>query len=75
MTRMRGGASKDLGRRAFGTAGGLETSREAFERFGEVIDQEEEVLRKPFIPLASRLWKPRAGRIYNFPVRTVVEGK
>ena len=75
MTRMRGGASKDLGRRAFGTAGEWEAPREAFERFGEVIDLEEEVLRKPVVPLASRLWKPRAGRIYNFPVRTVVEGK
>ena len=75
MIRKGGSASKDLGRRAFGTAGGWETSREAPERFGEVIDPEEEILRKPVVPLASRAWKPRAGCIYNFPVRTVVEEK
>jgi hypothetical protein len=75
MTRMRGSASKDLGRRAFGTAGGWETSREAPERFGEVLGLEEEILRKPVVPPASRVWKPRAGRIYNFPVRRIVEEK
>ncbi|MDO8739133.1 MAG: hypothetical protein Q7J17_09215 [Candidatus Deferrimicrobium sp.] len=37
---------------------------EAPERFGEVI----------VLPV-SRAWKPRAGRIYNFPVRRVVEEK
>lgn len=75
MTRMRGGASKDLGRRAFGTTGGWETPREAPERFGEVIDLVEEIPRKPAVPRVPRAWKPRAGRIYNFPVRTVVEEK
>ena len=75
MTGMQGSASKDLGRRAFGTAGGWETSREAPERVGEVIDLEEEILRKPVVPLASQAWKPRAGRIYNFPVRRVFEEK
>ncbi len=75
MTRMRGSMSKDLGRRAFGTAGGRETLREAPQRSGEVIDLEEEILRKPAIPPASRTWKPRAGRIYNFPVRTALEEK
>ena len=75
MIRTRGSTSKDLGRRAFGTAGGWKTPDEAPERSGEVIDLAEEILRKPVVPLASRLWKPRAGRIYNFPVRTVVEGK
>jgi hypothetical protein len=68
-------ASKGLGRRAFGTAGGRGTSSEAPELFGEVIDLEEEILLKPVVPLASRAWKPRAGRIYNFPVRRVVEEK
>ena len=62
MTRMRGSASKDLGRRAFGTTGGWETPREAPERSGEVI-----------VPPVPRAWKPRAGRIYNFPVRRIVE--
>ena len=75
MTRMRGSASKDLGHRAFGTAGGMETSRETPGRFGEIFDMEEEILRKPVLPLASRVWKPRSGRIYSFPVRTVVEKK
>jgi hypothetical protein len=75
MTRMRGSTSKDLGRRAFGTVGRWETSREAPERFGEVIDLAEEILRKPVVLPASRARKPRAGRIYNFPVRRVVEEK
>jgi hypothetical protein len=75
MTRMPGNGSKDLGRRAYGTAGGWETSREAPERFGEVIGLAEEILRKPIVLPASRAWKPQAGRIYNFPVRRVVEEK
>ena len=75
MTRTRGSASKDLGRRAFGTAGGWGTSRETPEQSGEVIDLVEEILRKPDIPPVSRVRKPRGGRIYNFPVRTVVEEK
>ncbi|MHB1024923.1 MAG: hypothetical protein ACYC24_04355 [Desulfobacteria bacterium] len=75
MTRTRGSASKDLGRRAFGTAGRLETSREAPERLGEVIDLAEEILRKPVVLPAPRAWKPRAGRIYNFPIGTVMEEK
>ena len=76
MTRTRGSASKDLGRRAFGTAGGWETQDEAPRRScGEVIDLAEEILRKPVVPPVSRAWKPRAGRIYNFPVRRDVEGK
>jgi hypothetical protein len=75
MTGMRGSTTKDLGRRAFGTAGGSETSREAPERRGEVIDMAVEMLRAPVVPPSSRAWKPRAGRIYNFPVRTVAEEK
>ena len=75
MTRMRGSASKDLGRRAFGTAGGGETFRKAPKRSREVIDLEEEILRKPVVAQAPRAWKPRAGRIYNFPVRRVDEEK
>lgn len=75
MTRTRGSASKDLGRRAFGTAGGWETSREAPERPGEVIDLEDEILGKPVVPPVSRAWKPRAGRIYNFPVRSIPNEK
>jgi hypothetical protein len=72
---MRESASKDLGRRAFGTAGGWGSSCEAPERLGEIIDLAEEILRKPVGPIPSRSWKPRAGRIYNFPVRRDVEGK
>jgi hypothetical protein len=75
MIRTRGSTSKDLGRRAFGTAGGWEASCEAPERLVEVIDLEEEILRKPVCPPASRGWRPRAGRIYNFPVRRAVEEK
>lgn len=75
MTRMRGSASIDLGRRAFGTSGEWRTPDEATGRSGEVIDPEEEILRKPVALPVSRPWKPRAGRIYNFPVRRVVEEK
>jgi hypothetical protein len=75
MTRMLESASKDLGRRAYGTAGGSESSRMPTGRFGEVIDLEEEILRTPAAPPAPRAWKPRAGRIYNFPVRRAVEEK
>jgi hypothetical protein len=75
MTRTRGSASKDLGRRAFGTAGGWKTPREAPERFGEDIDLGEEILCTPIVLPVSLTWKPRAGRIYNFPVRRVVEEK
>jgi len=72
---MRKRASKDLGRRAFGTAGGWGTSRRAPERSGEVIDLAEVILRKPFALSVPRTWKPRAGRIYNFPLRTVPDEK
>jgi hypothetical protein len=72
---MRGSTSKDLGRRAFGTAGGWKTQDERPGRSGEVIDLAEEILRKPIVLPMSRAWKPRAGRIYNFPVRRDVEGK
>lgn len=75
MTRAGGSASKDLGRRAFGTAGGRETSRESPERLGAVIDPDEEIPRAPVAPSTPRAWKPRAGRIYNFPVRRIVEEK
>jgi hypothetical protein len=72
---MRGGTSIDLGRRAFGTVGRWETPGKPPERFGEIIDLEEEILRKFTALPKSRAWKPRAGRIYNFPVRTVMEEK
>ena len=77
MTRTRGSTSKDLGHRVFGTAGRVETSREvpAPEQPGEVIDLAEGILRKPVVPPVSRAWKPRAGRIYNFPVLRFVEEK
>jgi len=75
MTQTRGSASKDLGRRAFGTAGGWKTPGEATEKFGEIIGLGEEILHNPVVPPASRAWKPRAGCIYNFPVRRVVEEK
>jgi hypothetical protein len=75
MTRARGSASKDLGRRAFGTAGGWKTPDEAPGQSGEIIDLEEEILCKPIALPMSRAWKPRAGRIYNFPVRTIPDEK
>jgi hypothetical protein len=75
MTRRRGSTSKDLGRRAFGTAGGWKTPGEATERFGEVIDLGEEILRTPIVLPVSRAWKPRSARIYNFPVRTIPDEK
>ncbi|MFA5808327.1 MAG: hypothetical protein WC978_08120 [bacterium] len=75
MTRMRGSTSIDLGRRAFGTARGWETPNEAPGRSGEVIDLKEGILRKPIILPMSRAWKPRAGRIYNFPVRSIPDEK
>ena len=75
MTRMRGCTSKDLGRRAFGTAGGWKTPDEAPGRLGAVIDLEEVILRPPIVLPVSRAWKPRAGRIYNFPVRRTPDEK
>jgi len=75
MTRTPLNRSKDLGRRAFGTTGGRETSRETPERVGEAIDLVDEILRRPIVPSVSRGWKPRAGRIYNFPLRTVPDEK
>jgi len=75
MTRMRGSASKDLGRRAFGTSGEWRTPGEATVRSGEVIDLDEVILRRPVAPPVSRPWKPRPGRIYNFPIRSAVEEK
>jgi hypothetical protein len=75
MSGMRGGASKDLGRRAFGTALGWNTRDESPDRSAEFVDLEEEIVRKPVFPLLPRTWKPRAGRIYNFPVLRFVEEK
>jgi hypothetical protein len=75
MTRMRGGTSKDLGRRAFGSVGGRKTAVEVSGLVGEVIDPMEEIPRKQILPPVSQGWKPRAGRIYNFPVRREVEEK
>ena len=75
MSRTRGSASKNLGRRAFGTSGEWRTPDEATGRFGEVIDPEEEILRKPVALPVSRPWKPRPGRIYNFPIRSALEEK
>ncbi len=75
MTRMRGNTSKDLGRRAFGTAGGWEISCETPEPLGEVIDLAEGILRKPVVTPVPRAWKPRVGCIHNFPIRRVVEEK
>jgi hypothetical protein len=72
---MRGSASKDLGRRVYGTAGGWKTPGEAPGRSGEVIDLVEEILRNPIVLPVSRAWKPSAGRIYNFPIRTVPDEK
>lgn len=71
MKRMGGNASKGLARRSFGSAGG----GNAPVRLGKVIDPEEEILRGPLVPPAPRTWKPRAGRIYNFPVLRIVDEK
>ncbi|MCP2501544.1 MAG: hypothetical protein NCA08_08290 [Deltaproteobacteria bacterium] len=62
---MRGSTSKDLGRRAFGVAGGRKESCGAPEPPGEVIDLENES-GKPAIPPVPRAWKPRAGCITHF---------
>jgi hypothetical protein len=75
MTRTRGSASKDLGRRDFGTAGGWKTPDGAPGWSGEVIGPGEGILRKPIVLSMPRPWKPRAGRIYNFPVRTIPDEK
>lgn len=77
MNRMREGTSKDLGRRAFGTAWGGKTPGKAPEpeRFGEVIDLEEEIRSKPIALPLSRAWKPRAGRIYTFPMKRIPDEK
>jgi len=75
MSRMRESVSIDLGRRAFGSAGGWGSSRVAPERSLEMIDIEEEIPSKPIAQPVSRMWKPCAGRIYNFPVPRVMEEK
>jgi hypothetical protein len=40
-----------------------------------MIDVVEAILRKPVVLPVSRAWKPRAGRIYSFPLRTVPDEK
>ncbi len=75
MTRKSGGESKNLGRRAFGTSGRGDAPGDTRGRTGEVIDLREEILRRPIVPPAPRTWRPKAGRIYNFPVLRIVEEK
>ncbi|RJP22293.1 MAG: hypothetical protein C4529_06205 [Deltaproteobacteria bacterium] len=60
MTRKTSGASKNLQRREFGTAG---------HRLPE------EILGRPIVLPEMRAWKPRPGRVCNFPFRTEPDGK
>ena len=75
MTRTKESTSKDLGHRAFGTSGGWKPPGEAPGGSGEVIALAEEILRMPVVPPMARAWKPRAGRIYNFPVGSIRDEK
>jgi len=67
--------SKDLCNRAFGTAGRQDASNGTSIGFGEVVDLTEEILRRPVVLLGTGAWKPRPGRVYDFPVRRAVEEK
>jgi hypothetical protein len=75
MTRKPGGASKDLQRRVFGTAGRRSGTVPAPSELGQVIDLVEEMLRRPIILSNAVPLKPRPGRVYDFPVRRAVEEK
>jgi hypothetical protein len=68
-------SSKDLRRRAFGTAGRRDASEGNSIGIGEVVDLPEEILRRPIFLAGPGAWKPRPGRIYNFPVRKEPEEK
>ena len=67
--------SKDLRSRAFGTAGRRDVSNGTSIGLGELVDLSEEILRRPIIPHRAGVWKPSRGRVYDFPVRRVVEEK
>jgi len=75
MNRKSGSASRDLRTRAFGTAGRRIESTGTSAGSGEVVDFVDGILRSPIVPVASGRWKPRTGRVYDFPVRRVVEEK
>ena len=75
MKRKPGFPSMDLRTRAFGTAG-RRNAREGTPAVpGERIDLTGAILRRPIVPSGAGKWKPRPGRIYDFPVRRVVEEK
>ena len=64
-----------LQRRTFGTVGARSRPDGPPQEVGQVIDLEEEVLRRPIVRSATRPWKPRPGRVYNFSIQRAVEEK
>jgi hypothetical protein len=75
MKRKPQGSSRDLRRRAFGTAGQRGGTDGQPTGSGEVFDFVEAALRRPFPPAGAGRRKPRPGKVYDFPVRRVVEEK
>lgn len=76
MTRKPGSSSKDLRHRSFGSAGQREdVTNETSIGCGELVDLTEEILRRPIVLSGRGKWKPRPGRVYNFPIRRAVEEK
>jgi hypothetical protein len=75
MNRKPGTTSRDLRTRAFGTAGRRDVANRTPAGSWEVVDLVDLILRRPCIPAAALKWKTRSGRVYDFPVRHVVEEK
>jgi hypothetical protein len=67
--------SRDLRRRSFGTAGRRGGPDGRPPESVEIIDFNEATLRRHIPPGCAGRWKPRPGRVYDFPVRRVVEEK
>ena len=76
MNRKPGSTSKDLRSRSFGTAGRREdVKNETSIGCGVLVDLTEAILRRPIVLIGRRKWKPRPGRVYDFPIRRAVEEK
>ena len=75
MNRGHGSRSHDLRSRAFGTAGGCDRSAGTMFRLDEFVEPTGAIRRRFFIAAGTGPWKPRSGRVYDFPVRRIVDEK